>query len=50
MNLIRLGTVAAAAICLGCVLPSVASATDYCVYPNEGCGTNNTQDLQQTLE
>jgi hypothetical protein len=50
MNLIRLGTSAVVAILIGAALPSVASAADYCVYPNTSCGPNNTQDLQQTLE
>jgi hypothetical protein len=50
MNLIRVATVGAAAMFMGGVLPSVASATDYCVYPNQSCGANNTQYLQPTLE
>jgi hypothetical protein len=50
MNSIRLATAAAAAMCLGAFLPSVASATDYCVYPNTSCEANNYQKLQPALD
>jgi len=50
MNFFRLATVGAAAMFLGGALPSVASATDYCVYPNESCGQNNVPSLQDGLD
>ena len=50
MNFFRLATVSAAAMFLGGALPSVASATDYCVYPNESCGQNNVPSLQDGLD
>lgn len=50
MNRIRLATAATAAICAGCFLPTAASATDYCVYPNQSCGANNVQYLQPALD
>jgi hypothetical protein len=50
MNSIRLAAAASAAIGLGCFLPTVAGATDYCVYPNTSCGANNVQYLQPALD
>ncbi len=34
---------------LGAALPSVASATDYCVYPNENCGADNVKTSEDAL-
>ena len=34
---------------LGCALPSVASATDYCAVGNQSCGPNNAKPLQDAL-
>jgi hypothetical protein len=50
MNSIRLATATAAAVCLACVIPSIASAADYCVYPNQSCGPNNVLKLQSALD
>jgi hypothetical protein len=50
MSASRLAATAVAAVVLGCALPAVASAADYCVYPNESCGQNNVPSLQDGLD
>jgi hypothetical protein len=50
MNLSRIAVTAVAAVVLVCALPAVASAADYCVAPNLGCGPNNVQDFQDALD
>jgi hypothetical protein len=46
----RLFASAAAAACLAGVLPAVASATDYCVVPNAGCGGTNVENFKVALD
>lgn len=49
MNFSRFAAAGVAAMALGGALPAVASATDYCVAPNQGCGANNVGTLQDAL-
>jgi len=42
--------IGAAAISLFGVLPGAASATDYCVLPNTGCGGTNVDTFQKALD
>ena len=49
MSFLGLATVTAATAVACAALPSLASAADYCVYPNESCGTNNVKTLQSAL-
>ena len=41
---------AIAAPCLLGALPATAGATDYCVFPNVGCGGTNTTTLEKALD
>lgn len=41
---------AALAACLALALPAVASAKDYCVFPNVGCGGVNAANLETALD
>ena len=41
---------AIAAPCLLGALPATAGATDYCVFPNVGCGGTNTMTLEKALD
>ena len=50
MNFLRFAAVAAAATFVGAALPAVAGATDYCVYPNDGCGGTKVLKLQDALD
>lgn len=49
MNAIRLATGACAALCLGAAVPSIASATDYCVAPSDGCVGTQAASIEQAL-
>ena len=42
-------TAGATALALAAAVPSVASATDYCVAPKTDCGANNVSDLETAL-
>ena len=46
----RLFVSAVAAACLAGVLPEVATATDYCVVPNTGCGGTNVENFKVALD
>jgi hypothetical protein len=50
MNLIRFATASCAALCLGAALPSLASATDYCVAPSDGCVGTHADSIEQALD
>jgi hypothetical protein len=50
MNLIRLATAGCAALCIGAALPSLASATDYCVAPSDGCVGTKADSIEQALD
>ena len=45
----RLLAIGVAVMALFAALPAVASATDYCVVPNVGCGGTNVDTLQKAL-
>lgn len=49
-RLARFLALGAAAVALFAALPAVASATDYCVSPNVGCGGTNVADLKTALD
>ena len=46
----RCVAIGVAALSLFAVLPSAASATDYCVVPNTGCGGTNVAKLEEALD
>ena len=50
MSFPRIATVTAAVAFACAVLPSLASAADYCVYPAQSCGPNNEMELQPALD
>ncbi|HEX6653862.1 MAG TPA: choice-of-anchor Q domain-containing protein [Thermoleophilaceae bacterium] len=50
MNLIRLATAGCAALCIGAALPSLASATDYCVAPSDGCVGTKVDSIEEALD
>jgi len=49
MNLSRLAAAGVAAMVVGGALPAVASATDYCVYPDMSCGLNNEKHFEDAI-
>jgi hypothetical protein len=50
MNVIRFATASCAALCLGAAVPSLASATDYCVAPSDGCVGTKADSIEQALD
>src|SRR6185503_10193003 len=50
VHLPRYLAIGVAAICSFAVLPAAASATDYCVVPNAGCGGTNVATLSEALD
>ncbi len=50
MHLPRYLAIGVAAMCSFAVLPAAASATDYCVVPNAGCGGTNVATFSEALD
>jgi hypothetical protein len=50
VRLPRCFAIGVAAMSLFAALPAVASATDYCVVPNAGCGGTNVDTFEKALE
>jgi hypothetical protein len=50
LHLPRCVAIGLAAMSLFAVLPAAASATDYCVVPNAGCGGTNAATLKEALD
>ena len=50
MNVIRLATAGCAALCLVAAVPSIASATDYCVAPTDGCVGTKADSIEQAFD
>jgi hypothetical protein len=50
VRLPRLVAIGVAAICSFAVFPAAASATDYCVVPNVGCGGTNVATFSEALD
>lgn len=50
LNLPRCVAIAVAAVSVFSVFPAAASATDYCVFPNVGCGGTNAATFEKALD